>query len=205
MAKKKKPEQMTVQMIPISKIKPYEKNPRVNDGAVNAVVESIKRYGFRQPLVVDKDMVVVVGHTRLKAAIALGMKNVPVHIAKELTKEQAKAYRLVDNRTNEIAIWNLPLLKIEVGEIGFDSDAESILKFNDVLAGMSAGEVPPPDLEDGDREPFRQVTFTMHDDQFNKLEAAIEKAKADGHGESPVNENSNGNALAWIAEVFIRG
>ena len=84
---------MLVLMRSIDSIRPYSDNPRDNDDAVDAVVASLREFGFRQPLVVDADGVIVVGHTRYKAAIALGPTEVPVHVASELTSAQAKAYR----------------------------------------------------------------------------------------------------------------
>ena len=83
---------MKVEMRTISSIRPYESNPRINDDAVDAVAASIKEFGFRQPIVVDGDGVIVVGHTRYKAAIKLGMTEVPVHVAVGLTPAQAKAF-----------------------------------------------------------------------------------------------------------------
>ncbi len=99
---------------PLESIKPYEQNPRDNDRAVEAVAHSIKSYGFRQPIVVDKDGVIVVGHTRWKAARALGLEKVPVHIAEDLTPEQARAYRIADNKLAEISEWNADLLRVEL-------------------------------------------------------------------------------------------
>ncbi len=96
---------------------PYDKNPRRNDSAVKAVADSIRRYGFRQPIVVDGDHVIVVGHTRWKAAKSLGLAQVPVHVAKDLTPEQARSYRLADNRLNELAEWDLDLLRPELLEL----------------------------------------------------------------------------------------
>jgi DNA modification methylase len=114
---------MQIDLWPIERVKPYERNPRQNDSAVDAVAASIKEFGFRQPIVVDKDGVIVVGHTRWKAAQKLGLKEVPVHVAKDLTPEQAKAYRLADNATNEIAQWDKELLPLELADlqaVGFD-------------------------------------------------------------------------------------
>lgn len=109
---------MQIEQRLVSSVTPYEKNPRLNDGAaVEAVARSIKAFGFRQPIVVDKDGVIVVGHTRWKAAKALGLEQVPVHVAHELTPEQAKAYRLADNQTNSIAEWDKDLLPIELAEL----------------------------------------------------------------------------------------
>ena len=89
---------------PIDQVKPYPGNPRINDKAIAPVAASIKEFGWQQPIVCDKNYVVIVGHTRLAAAKALGLKEVPVTIAHDLDEEQAKAYRLADNRTNQNAI-----------------------------------------------------------------------------------------------------
>lgn len=105
---------MKIKMTPLADIQPYAQNPRLNDKAVEAVAESIKQYGFRQPIVVDAEGVIVVGHTRYKAATELGLAKVPVHVAEDLTTEQARAYRLADNRTAEMAEWDLDLLPLEL-------------------------------------------------------------------------------------------
>ena len=99
---------MKIKNLPITELKPYENNPRINDAAVPAVAESIKQFGFKQPIVIDKNNVIVCGHTRYKAAIKLGLKTVPCVIADDLTDEQIKAYRLADNKVSELAsgIWN---------------------------------------------------------------------------------------------------
>ena len=97
---------MIVELRPLSEIVPYSHNPRLNDSAVDAVAASIREFGFRQPLVVDEQNVVLVGHTRLKAARKLGLTHVPVHVAAGLSPAQAKAYRLADNRTAAIATWD---------------------------------------------------------------------------------------------------
>lgn len=96
---------------------PYVNNPRLNDGAVDAVAASIKEFGFKVPIVVDSDGVIVAGHTRLKAAKKLGLDSVPVIVADDLSPEQVKAFRLADNRVGELAEWDLGKLDIELGEI----------------------------------------------------------------------------------------
>ena len=114
---------MKIEQWSIDRIRPYEKNPRRNDKAVQAVADSIREFGFRQPLVVDGDGVIVVGHTRYKAALKLGLEKVPVHVARDLTPHQARAYRLADNRSAEDSRWDIDLLPIELGELrdeGFD-------------------------------------------------------------------------------------
>jgi len=101
---------MKVEMRSPSSIKPYENNPRHNEEAVSAVAKSIQLYGFRQPIVVDADGVIIVGHTRWKAAQQLGLAEVPVHVAEDLSPEATRAYRIADNQTATIATWNVDLL-----------------------------------------------------------------------------------------------
>lgn len=121
---------MQVQSIKISEVKPYDKNPRKNDDGVEAVANSIKEFGWQQPIVVDKDNIIIVGHTRYKAAKKLGMDKVPVVVADSLSPEQVKAYRLADNKTGELTDWDMGLLDDELGDIadidmsdfGFDLD-----------------------------------------------------------------------------------
>lgn len=96
---------------------PYEKNPRHNEGAITAVAKSIEKFGFKVPIVVDASNVIVNGHTRLKAAKYLGLKEVPTIIADDLTREQIKAFRLADNKVGEIATWDEELLNAELDEL----------------------------------------------------------------------------------------
>jgi len=116
---------MKVELTEIGRVIPYARNPRKNDAAIAKVAASIKEYGFRQPIVVDEEMVIIAGHTRLQAAQLLGLKKVPVHVATGLTQAQIKAYRLADNRTHEDSEWDEELLAIELGELSdmdFDLD-----------------------------------------------------------------------------------
>jgi DNA modification methylase len=108
---------MQVEMQPITSIRPYEKNPRVNDPAVDAVAASIKEFGFRQPIVVDEEGVIIVGHTRYKAALKMGLETVPVHVAVGLSPAQAKAYRLADNQTATLSAWENERLAAELAEL----------------------------------------------------------------------------------------
>lgn len=108
---------MTIVMKNIAVIKPYENNPRHNESAIDAVASSIKEFGWKQPLVIDKDNVIVVGHTRWLAAKKLGLSEVPCLIASDLTDEQIAAYRLADNKTNELATWDFEKLKTELESI----------------------------------------------------------------------------------------
>lgn len=148
---------MKIVLRPLAEILPYEKNPRINDDAVDAVAASIKEFGFRQPIVVDSDGVIICGHTRWKAAQKLGLEKVPVHVATDLTPEQIKAYRIADNQTASLAEWNYDLLPIEIGELqaanydlgllGFDQDELAKLLGGDLQEGLTdPDDVPaPPD------------------------------------------------------------
>lgn len=126
---------------------PYANNPRLNDNAVDAVAASIKEFGFKVPIVVDGENVIINGHTRLKAAHKLGLKQVPVIVADDLTPEQVKAFRLADNKTSELAEWDMNKLDIELEgideidmtEFGFDEDA---FDFDDEDQGFEDEKTP---------------------------------------------------------------
>lgn len=108
---------MNIIEMKIGDIIPYEKNPRKNDEAVKYVAESIKQFGFKVPIVIDKNNVIVAGHTRYKASKKLGLKEVPCIVADDLTEEQIKAYRLADNKVAEQAEWDFDLLGEELSDI----------------------------------------------------------------------------------------
>ena len=122
---------MDIINIALKDLKPYENNPRKNDDAVKYVAESIKEFGFKVPIVIDKDNVIVAGHTRYKAAKKLGMTEIPCIIADDLTDEQIKAFRLADNKVAEKAEWDFDLLNTELDDI-IDLDME-LFGFEDAL------------------------------------------------------------------------
>ena len=105
---------MKVELMDIGRVIPYARNPRRNEAAVAKVAASIKEFGWRQPIVVDREMVILAGHTRYLAAQRLGMEKVPVHVAKDLTPQQARAYRIMDNRSRDASEWDLVLLPLEL-------------------------------------------------------------------------------------------
>jgi ParB family transcriptional regulator, chromosome partitioning protein len=113
---------MNIQNKKISELIPYENNPRINDKAVEYVKNSIAEFGFKVPIVIDKNNVIVCGHTRWKASKELGLKEVPCIIADDLSDEQIKAFRLADNKVSEIAEWDLELLDNELSEIDLDME-----------------------------------------------------------------------------------
>ena len=130
---------------PINEVIPYEKNPRINDNAVPAVMKSIEEFGFKVPIVIDKNGTIVTGHTRLKAAKKLGMKTVPCIVADDLTPEQIKAFRLADNKVAEAAEWDMELLNEELDGI-IDIDM-SDFNFGDITDSPSSEDVVEDDGE----------------------------------------------------------
>lgn len=108
---------MKIKNTDINQISPYDKNPRNNANSIDKVADSIAEFGFRQPIVVDEDMIVLAGHTRLLASKQLGLKKVPVHIAEGLTNAQKKAYRIMDNKSSEDSEWDKDLLNLEIKDL----------------------------------------------------------------------------------------
>lgn len=133
-------------------IKPYENNPRKNDGAVDAIARSIEQFGFNQPIVIDKNNIIVAGHTRYKAAKKLGLKTVPCIRVEDLTDEEVKAYRLADNKTAELAGWDFNMLEKEIDSIneidmknfGFDEISADI---GDLLEDVEPKEKEPKKVQ----------------------------------------------------------
>lgn len=131
--------------INISEIKEYTNNPRINNNAIDKVAESIKQFGFMQPIVVDNNNVIIVGHTRYKAAKKLGLKEVPCIIANNLSEKKINAYRIADNKTNELSEWDISKLAYELENIeneftGFDdSEIQAIIANIEVVENDEVG------------------------------------------------------------------
>lgn len=151
---------MKVKNLAIEKLVPYENNPRNNEAAVDYVANSIKEFGFQVPIVVDKDNVIVAGHTRYKAALKLGLTEVPVVVAEDLTPKQIKAFRLADNKTAEKASWDFEKLaeeiegldtEIDLTEFGFGEFELDVLKngeeFDDEQLNELFADAPKKDKE----------------------------------------------------------
>ena len=176
-------------------IKPYANNPRKNDEAVQAVMESIQQCEYVAPIVVDENHVILAGHTRLKALKKLGFKSAQVIVKEGLTEEQKRKYRLLDNKTGELAEWDFDLLAEDIADLdfsGFDIDW---------------GIVSPDDygesfeLPDGDKSEICQMTFTLHERQAELIKEAIKEVK-DNITETFGNQNSNGNALYEVVRQW---
>lgn len=178
---------MKVKNLPIESVKPYERNPRRNTGAVDAVAESIKQFGWNQPIVVDKNNVIIVGHTRLKAAKKLGLKEVPVLVAENLNDEQVKKYRILDNKTNELSEWDFQLLQSEIADFNLDFSGFNI-DFDSTFAGAFEGNGsadPDTDIpdeltgEDGEnsvvnvQEEWTDMPEAAHDEEANGVKHIV--------------------------------
>ena len=192
---------MNVKNINIKDIRPYKKNAKKHDETqINNVAESIKQYGFVQPIVIDKDGVIVIGHCRALAAKKLGLKEVPCVCVEDLTEEQVKALRIVDNKSNE-SPWDFDILPDELADLdfsGFDFD----------FGLEDEGEDYSPDefgddftLPDGDKPEICQMTFTLHQRQKELIEYAISVVKDDAK-ETFGNTNGNGNALYEVVKQW---
>jgi hypothetical protein len=188
----------------LTDLRPFEQNPRrIMEKPLADLTRSIAKFGLAEPLVIQPDGLLIGGHARYQVLLAQGVAEADCY-APDRALSQKDMIEL-----------NIRLNKNVAGEFDFDAlaglDGIEVVDlvafgFEEHELGMfSADGIDNPALKDGDRAPFRQMTFTVHDEQFEEVEAAMKKAKADGGGESAVNENSNGNALAWVCGKFNRG
>ena len=144
----------------INTIKPYEHNPRNNDNAVDAVANSIKEFGFKVPIIVDKDGVIVAGHTRYKASLKLGLTEVPCVVADDLTEKQVQAFRIAENKTNDLAEWNDDMLADELKDL-FDEIDMTDFGFGDFEISMLTYDMEPEKFDDKLIEEYSE-----HSDEF---------------------------------------
>ncbi len=189
---------MNIVQMKVADIIPYEKNPRKNDEAVKYVVESIKEFGFKVPIVIDKDNVIVAGHTRLKAAKKLKLDEVPCIVADDLTDEQIQAFRLADNKVAEKAEWDFNLLSVELDGL-FDFDMTIFGFEDDSVSGDEFGDAFS--LADGEKPEICQMTLTLHEKQKELIEYAMSIC-ADEVVETFGNTNKNGNAIYEVVRQW---
>jgi ParB-like chromosome segregation protein Spo0J len=200
---------MKIEQIKTEKLIPYARNSRLHSQEQIAQISaSIREFGFNNPVLIDKDHGIIAGHGRVLAAQKLGLDEIPCLRLSHLTDIQKRAYIIADNRLAETGGgWDTELLALEIEDLrledfdidltGFDAAALASM-FDDVdeLDGM-------PDLPEGDKEPFQQMTFTLHDEQAEQVSIALKQAKSVGEFVGSLNENSNGNALARICETYL--
>ena len=172
---------MNIQEMEIAKIIPYINNPRKNLN-IDKVASSIKEFGFQQPIVIDEENIIIVGHTRFEAAKKLGLEKVPVTIAK-LSKNQAKAYRIADNRLNQDASWDTKLLNLEFNDlIGDNYNLDHLGFTNDELDNLflkdeksSGEELNPDDFPDEEISDVKMVQLFFNKENDEKFREAIDK------------------------------
>lgn len=191
----------------ITSIIPYARNSRTHsDEQVAQIAASIKEWGFTNPILVDVDGEIIAGHGRLLAAQKLGLDEVPCITAVGWSDAQKKAYVIADNKLALNAGWDMEYLRLELDDLagmdfnldltGFSADEIANLSFDDdAEAGL-------PSLSDADQGPLQQITFTLHRDQIEQVEQALQTSKSLGPFVDTENDNSNGNALARICETF---
>lgn len=186
---------------------PFARNSRTHsDEQVAQIAASIREFGWTNPILVDGDNGIIAGHGRLAAARKLGITEVPVVVLDHLTDAQKRALVIADNKLALNAGWDMGILTNEIRGLDDDGNDLSILGFDEAELTAFLSEAMTtelPELASGDREPFQQMTFTLHDEQAEQVKAAMEAAKAMGPFVDSPNENSNGNALARVAETFL--
>jgi hypothetical protein len=197
---------MKIEQIPTADLIPYARNTRTHSPEqVAQIAGSIREFGFTNPILIDADNGIIAGHGRVMAASKLGLAKVPCIRLAHLTDTQKRAYIIADNKLALNAGWDEELLGIELADLREADFDLGLLGFSeDDLGSFDVEESDMPELSSEDKQPFQQMTFTVHDEQAEDVQAAMSKAKQMGHGESGVNENSNGNALAFICQSFNR-
>ena len=192
----------------IEKLIPYARNSRTHSAEqVGQIAASIKEWGFTNPILVDEDGGILAGHGRTLAAQKLGLTEVPVVVARGWSDAKKRAYVIADNKLALNAGWDDEMLRLELGELGdlgFDLDLTGFtdeeiteLQFDD------DAEAEMPELKDGDKEPFQQKTFTLHDEQAEIVSNAITLARTNPLADTGLNDNTNGNALALICRQWL--
>jgi len=187
---------------------PYARNSRTHSEAqVSKIAASIREFGFLNPVIVDGSSGIIAGHGRIMAAQKLGIETVPVIEASHLTDAQRRAYVIADNRLALDAGWDDEMLRVEFAELeelGFDLELTGFTLDEIGALDFDEGEsVGMPDLPDGDKEPFQQKTFTLHDEQAAIVDDAVTLARTNPLVDTGLNENSNGNALALICQQWL--
>lgn len=194
-------------LMDIDSLIPYANNSRTHsEEQVSQVASSIKEFGFTNPILIDEQGGIIAGHGRVMAAKKLNITEVPCIELVGLTEAQKKAYVIADNQLALNSGWDLDTLRLEVETLQEMDFSLDLLGFDDdVISKLLDIDGELPELPDGDRDPFQQKTFTLHDEQASTIDEAIQNAKSDPRIDTGLNENSNGNAIAWICEQWLKG
>lgn len=188
---------LQIENVALSEIKPYEHNAKKHDEKqIGNVAESIYQFGWQQPLVLDKDKVIIIGHCRYLAAKKLKLKTVPCKIAADLTADEVKKLRALDNKLNE-SEWDLDMLSLDIGGVdfkGFDVDW-GIIKPDDFGTEFA--------IASGDKSVMETMTFTLHHEQAELIRSAMESVlKNEEAQETFGNTNRNGNAIYEVVRQW---
>ena len=198
----------TIKKVSIDLLIPYARNSRTHDAnQVDQIAASIKEFGFLNPIIIDGENGIVAGHGRVMAAKKLGVKELPCVDASHLSETQKRAYIIADNKLALNSGWDIEMLRVEFDELqesgfdleltGFSMDEIGEIEFDNDC------EIEMPTLKDGDKEPFQQKTFTLHDEQATIVDDAVTLARTNPLADTGLNENSNGNALALICQQWL--
>jgi ParB family transcriptional regulator, chromosome partitioning protein len=197
-------------MTSINSLKADHKNARKRtDRSANLIKESLERYGAARSIVIDEDNRILAGNGTVEGAKAAGIKNVRI-IETEgdeiiairrtgLSEDEKVGLALADNRTSDLSEWDQEMLH----HLSKEHDLAPWFEQTDLDSLLEDAEAAFPELDDGDKQPFQQMAFTLHDDQAVIVQEALTKAKTMGNFDESINENSNGNALARVAELFL--
>lgn len=197
-----------VELLTLEALVPYARNSRTHSPAqVAQLAGSIREFGFTNPVLIDAAGGIIAGHGRVLAARQLGLTEVPCIRLGHLSETQKRAYIIADNQLAMNASWDEAMLALELAALNSDG-------FDLELTGFEPGELERlladveslddmPALPEGDKAPFQQLTFTLHDSQAEQVQAAMAAAKSVGPFVDSPNENSNGNALARICETYL--
>ena len=209
----------------ISDLIPSARNSRIHEPEqVDQIAASMREFGWTMPVLIDEAGEIIAGHGRVMAAKKLKIETVPCLVAEGWSDSQKRAYRIADNRLTENSRWDSEMLSVEMGDLqeagydleitGFSSDEiESLIDgaydfgYRETKA-VSEGEAVAdgmPSLPSGERAPFQQKTFTLHDEQVDIIDDALQLARSEPLCDTGLNENSNGNALALICEQWLEG
>lgn len=191
----------------VSELIPYINNSRNHsEEQITQIASSIKEFGFTNPILIDQDNSIIAGHGRLQAVKKLGYKEVSCIVISGLTKIQIKALIIADNQLALNASWDIDKLSLELDSLKDDNFNLDILGFNNDFLKDIQEEIIPlsdlPEIKDGDKEPFQQMTFIIHDSQIKFINLALEKVKSKFDLKNEYNQNINGNAITEICKNF---
>jgi hypothetical protein len=196
-----------VERWPLSRLIPYARNARTHTPEqIRQIAASMREWGWTIPVLADEAGMIIAGHARVQAAEINGYPEAPVMVARGWSEAKKRAYVLADNKLAMNAGWNEEMLGVELLELrdlGFDMP---VIGFDqNELDGLmrEVAEAGYPVLPEGDRAPYQQVTFTLHDEQVKIVQAAVSAAKAYGPFGESLNDNANGNALTRICETYL--